>query len=113
MQIVLEIPKQLDLDWLLKLFQQLNLRVVQKIEPALQAEASEHAAPPKPEPQEALAVHSEAWMAAIKPMRKHQSIEDMIAEQNYKGMDLERMDERIERLDIQEPIETLLAQLAP
>lgn len=102
MQIVLEVPQNLDINWLLQLFQQLNLRVVQKID----TPTSGLAAPSS----DGLST-VDAWAATVKPMRQSQSIEDMVAEQNYKGMDMARMDSIIESLGVQEPVETLLAQL--
>jgi hypothetical protein len=53
------------------------------------------------------------WQETVKPTRDHQSIEDMIQEQNYKGFDREAFDRSIKEMDIQEPIEDLLKSLTP
>ena len=47
----------------------------------------------------------------IRPIRKKVTIEDLIREQNYKGVNIERMNKAIADADIQEPIELLLQQL--
>lgn len=51
----------------------------------------------------------------IKPRKKYKSTEEWIEslkeKQNYKGFDRERFDKFVKDLDIQEPVEVLLAQL--
>lgn len=46
-----------------------------------------------------------------KPMKKSISIEALIVEQNYEGVDKDKFENLIEELDIQEPIEDLLKML--
>lgn len=53
------------------------------------------------------------WQETVKPIREHQSIEDMVREQNYKGFDREVFDKSIKEMDVQEPIEELLKSLTP
>ena len=48
---------------------------------------------------------------AIKPVRKTITLEELIIEQNYKGTDWTKLNAMAKELDIQEPIELLLAQL--
>lgn len=94
------------MDWLLKLFQQLNLRVVQKTDTFSGIETTELAAPPEnPLPE------TVAWSSIIRPIRQSQSIEDMIAEQNYKGFDRAEFDRIIKALDVQDPEGELLQML--
>ena len=51
----------------------------------------------------------------IKPRKKYKSTEEWIEslkeKQNYKGFDREKFDKFVKDLDIQEPVEVLLAQL--
>ena len=51
----------------------------------------------------------------IKPRKKYNSTEEWIEslkeKQNYKGFDREKFDKFVKDLDIQEPVEVLLAQL--
>lgn len=47
----------------------------------------------------------------IKPIRKGVTIEQILKEQNYQGTDWEKVNEIAQKLDIQEPLEVLLAQL--
>ena len=107
MHIVLDIPQQIDLDWLLKLFQQLNLRVVQRTEPLPLDNAPTLFAPvPGLEPAD-----PELWAAVVKPLRQSQSIEDMVVEQNYQGFDRAEFDRLIAELDIQDSDGELLQLL--
>jgi len=56
---------------------------------------------------------NEIWRETIKPIRDHQSIEDMIQAQNYKGFNKAAFDQSIKEMDVQEPIEDLLKCLTP
>lgn len=47
----------------------------------------------------------------FKPMRKTISVDELVKEQNFKGIDRAKFDKLIEALDIQEPLEELLAML--
>lgn len=47
------------------------------------------------------------------PMRETLTVEDLIKEQNYKGFDRNGFDKLIAELDIQDPIEELLALDTP
>lgn len=53
----------------------------------------------------------EDLLKLAKPMKKTLDVEEMIREQNWKPVDLEEWHRLVEELDIQEPIEQLLAQL--
>ena len=46
-----------------------------------------------------------------KPMKKSISVEEMISEQNYEGIDKDKFENLVEELAIQEPIEDLLEML--
>ena len=107
MHIVLDIPQQIDMDWLLKLFQQLNLRVVQKTEPATAVSAAQQ----EPMPEHRPLADPELWNSIVKPIRQSQSIEDMVVEQNYKGFDRAEFDRLIAELGIQDPDGELLQLL--
>jgi hypothetical protein len=48
-----------------------------------------------------------------KPMRKSVTVEELAREQNYKGIESDEFQRIIERLDIQEPLDELLAGLTP
>lgn len=48
-----------------------------------------------------------------KPMRETLTVEDLIKEQNYKGFDRQGFDKLIAELDVQDPIEELLALDTP
>jgi hypothetical protein len=57
---------------------------------------------------------SEAEVQYFKrPIREDISIDDLIKEQNWKPIDEDEMDAIIKKMDIQEPIELLMAQLTP
>lgn len=47
----------------------------------------------------------------FKPMRKTITVDELVKQQNFKGIDRARFDKLVEALDIQEPIEKLLAML--
>lgn len=47
----------------------------------------------------------------IKPIRKGVSLEQILEGQNYQGTNWSKVDEIARKLDIQEPLEDLLAQL--
>ena len=51
--------------------------------------------------------------AIFKPSKKTISVEELIEEQNYTGIDKAKMDRLIEEMDIQEPLEDLLKMLYP
>lgn len=46
-----------------------------------------------------------------KPMRKHLKVEELVKEQGFKGVDRKKFDALIAAIDIQEPIEELLAAI--
>ena len=48
---------------------------------------------------------------AVKPTRSHVTLDEMMEEQGYQGTNWERLDKLVQEMDIQEPIEELLAQL--
>lgn len=47
----------------------------------------------------------------IKPTRKQLTVEDLIEEQNYQPITKEQFYEKVEKLNIEEPLEDLLAML--
>jgi|GEM_PF-2482188 len=49
----------------------------------------------------------------IRPTRPQLVLEDLIKEQNFKGMDINRLNRTIDKMDVQEPVELLLSQLTP
>jgi len=49
--------------------------------------------------------------AIFKPAKKTITVEELIEEQNYKGIDKAKMDRLIDEMDIQEPLEDLLKML--
>jgi len=49
--------------------------------------------------------------AIFKPAKKTITVEELIEEQNYTGIDKAKMDRLIEEMDIQEPLEDLLKML--
>ena len=49
----------------------------------------------------------------VKPIREKITVEDLIREQNYKGFDRAAFDKLAAELDIQDPIEELLALTTP
>jgi hypothetical protein len=49
----------------------------------------------------------------VKPVRKNITVEDLIREQNYKGFDRAAFDKLAVELNIQDPIEELLALSTP
>lgn len=51
--------------------------------------------------------------ALVKPLRKTLDIETLKKEQNYKGANRQKIQQLIEEMAIEEPIEVLLAQLTP
>lgn len=53
----------------------------------------------------------EAFWQLVQPVKDDITIEEMIAEQNYKPIKREDFFEKAMRIDIQEPIEDLLAML--
>jgi len=46
-----------------------------------------------------------------KPMRKHLDLDELVKEQGFKGVDRKKFDALIAELDVQEPIEELLASI--
>ena len=101
-QLLLEIPHRRDLDLLLDFVEQLNIRIVQKNETAPTDAPVGEIGSAEP----GSTVHS-----IIKPLRKKLRIADLKKEQKYRGMNQAKLDLLINELDIQEPIEILLAQL--
>ena len=56
---------------------------------------------------------SDDFISKIKPTRKGVTIEQLIKEQDYKPIKREEFFAKAKALDIQEPLEDLLAQLTP
>lgn len=54
---------------------------------------------------------SAVWAKVVKPIRQHQTIEDMEREQNFRGFDRAGFDKIIEELDVQDPDSQLLKLL--
>ncbi len=100
--ITVEIPKEQDLDSLLALFRQMNLRVVVKKSPVKKPQIS--VVPDTP---------SVKVQLLAKSMRESFDKEGIKRSQNWKGQhDKAAMMQLIKDMDVQEPIEQLLARLS-
>ncbi|MEM9888581.1 MAG: hypothetical protein AAF849_21980 [Bacteroidota bacterium] len=55
----------------------------------------------------------EKFWEAVKPIRKGVTLEQIMREQNYKPIDREEFFRKAEELNIEEPLEDLLAMLTP
>ena len=100
--ITVEIPKEQDLDSLLALFRQMNLRVVVK-------------KPSAKNPQRSVPLDTPSVKEQLlaKSMRESFDKEAIKQAQNWKGQhDRAAMMQLIKDMDVQEPIEQLLAQLS-
>ena len=60
-----------------------------------------------------LAQEEARFSPLFKPTKKKLTIKNLKKEQNYKGVNRSILDDAIRHIDIQEPIETLLAQTTP
>ncbi len=60
---------------------------------------------------EAIRKEDTLWQAALKPMRKTITLEEMKAEQNYVPLDAETFFEMADEVGIEESVEELLAML--
>jgi len=49
---------------------------------------------------------------AVRPLRKNLTLEELLTEQNFKGFDRQELDKLIAEINVQEPIEELLAMLS-
>jgi hypothetical protein len=58
---------------------------------------------------ESLSKDNDLLYRIVKPVREKITIEDMIKEQDYKGFDRKSFDKLVVEMDIQDPIEELLA----
>jgi hypothetical protein len=58
---------------------------------------------------ESLSKDNDLLYRIVKPVREKITIEDMIKEQDYKGFDRKAFDKLVVEMDIQDPIEELLA----
>jgi hypothetical protein len=58
---------------------------------------------------ESLSKDNDLLYRVVKPVREKITIEDMIKEQDYKGFDRKAFDKLVVEMDIQDPIEELLA----
>ena len=58
-------------------------------------------------------VQDEKLMKYIKPARKKIDLEEMVKEQNYKPIDRKVFFEKLDALQIEEPLEDLLNMLTP
>lgn len=52
-----------------------------------------------------------ALLSLVKPIRKKLDIEVLKKEQNYQGVDKKEVDQLIEEIDLQEPLEELLEMI--
>ena len=62
---------------------------------------------------ESISKENDLLQRVIKPIREKVTVKDLIKEQNYKGFDRVGFDKLIAQLDIQHPIEELLAISTP
>lgn len=60
-----------------------------------------------------LAQEEDRFSPLFKPTKKKLTIKNLKKEQNYKGVNRSILDDAIRHIDIQEPIEALLAQTTP
>ena len=58
---------------------------------------------------ESISKDNDLFYRVVKPVREKITVEDLIHEQNYKGFDRAAFDKLVTELDIQDPIEELLA----
>ncbi len=58
-----------------------------------------------------LSAGDEVLQSLAKPMRKHLKVEDLVKEQGFNGVDRKKFDALVAALDVQEPIEELLASI--
>jgi hypothetical protein len=58
-----------------------------------------------------LTAGDELLQKLAKPMRKHLKVEELVKEQGFKGVDRKKFDALIAKIDVQEPIEELLAAI--
>ena len=111
-QLLLEIPNRRDLALLLHLVERLDIRVLETNK--VKGNGASH-----PDGGEVGAksmggiktARNKVRHAVVKPLRKKLSISDLKKEQRYKGINPARLNRLIDDLDVQEPVETLLAQL--
>lgn len=69
------------------------------------------AQPEKPGPEGMVSEADLAYFA--RPIRENITVEELMAEQHFTVFDREGFDRLAQKIDIQEPIEVLLAQLTP
>lgn len=93
-------------DWKLKLIQDI---LSLKKEQSLEKIASEIAVLKANEA--AITAQEAAFKAAIKPIRKTITVEEMVKEQNYKPIKRENFYKKVAKLQIEEPLEDLLKML--
>ncbi|MCB9235182.1 MAG: hypothetical protein H6581_26235 [Bacteroidia bacterium] len=53
----------------------------------------------------------EVLKTVTRPMRKETRVEDLMREQSWTGFDMEKFDQLVKDLDIQEPLEDLLKDI--
>jgi hypothetical protein len=109
-QLLLEISNRRDLDLLINLVERLDIRVIEtkKMKAAVASSKSPDAVTGRPK---VVLGKNTTHRGIVKPLRKKLSIADLKKEQGYKGVNPTRLNRLIDDLEIQEPIETLLAQL--
>jgi hypothetical protein len=91
-----------------------NLEQLKLLKLTLPAKQKNKSALPKAETangQAAAPIYSFSAAEAIKPLRKNLTLEELLAEQNFRGFDRQELDHLIEEINIQEPTEELLALL--
>lgn len=62
---------------------------------------------------ESISKENDLLYRVVKPIREKITVEDLIREQNYKGFDRTAFDKLVVELDLQDPIEELLALSTP
>ena len=62
---------------------------------------------------ESISKDNDLLYRVVKPVREKITVEDLIQKQNYKGFDRAAFDKLVTELDIQDPIEELLALSKP
>ena len=111
-QLLLEIPNRRDLALLLDLVERLDIRVLETNKLKASVALPKHHDEAKAKGIASIkTAQKNVRHAAVKPLRKKLRISDLKKEQQYKGINQVRLNRLIDDLDVQESVETLLAQL--
>jgi len=87
-----------------------NEEVVKYLEEVLHQKKNEDTIKDEAKANKAVSKDLDIW-AAIKPIKKSYSIEEMIKDQNYQPIEKDAFYKKVKALNITEPLEELLSQL--